>query len=189
MEHKMEHKTRFMVEYSQEKGGSYRWVTITTLLLAIGVILRMVTPGVAGITPNWMIAMYCLAIMLTRPSPGRAAAIGLVAGALIIPFSKSALPYANLISEPLGAIICALFMNSPVAVKIKGVDLKPGAAAFLATLVSGLTFVFVTITVLSLPMATLYVMIPIVLTVTIVNTITVQLLYFPARKLLGSRDQ
>ena len=185
----MENRTRFMVEYSQEKGGTYRWVTITTLLLAIGVIMRMVTPGVAGITPNWMIAMYCLAIMLTGPSPGRAAAIGLVAGALIIPFSKSALPYANLISEPLGAIICALFIKSPFTMKFRGVNLKPGGAAFLATLVSGLTFVAVTITVLSLPMATLYVMIPVVLTVTIVNTITVQLLYFPACKLLGSRNR
>ena len=45
-----------------------RWITITTLLLAIGVILRMVSPNIGGISLNWNIVMYCLAILLCRPT-------------------------------------------------------------------------------------------------------------------------
>ena len=183
----MERQEMKMVEFTQEKGSNYRWITVTTLLLAIGVILRVVTPGVAGITPNWMIAMYCLAILLTRPSLSRGAAIGLVAGALIIPFSKSMFPYAILISEPIGAAVCTLITHAALSLKVGGLSLKPAVAAFLSTLASGLTFVVVTILVLSLPAATLYVMLPVVLTVSVVNTILVQLLYFPAQKLFNRR--
>ena len=43
-----------------------RWITITTLLLAIGVILRMVSPNIGGISLNWNIVMYCLAILLYK---------------------------------------------------------------------------------------------------------------------------
>ena len=35
----------------------YRWVAITAMLLAIGIILHTVSPNVGGVTPNWTIAM------------------------------------------------------------------------------------------------------------------------------------
>ena len=34
---------------------SHRWVAITALLLAIGVILHTISPNVGGVTPNWTI--------------------------------------------------------------------------------------------------------------------------------------
>ena len=186
----MEVKTRGMVEFTQAAGGNYRWITVTTLLLAIGVILRVVTPSVGGITPNWMIAMYCLATLLTRPTLSRAAAIGLVAGALIIPFSKSALPYCNLLSEPLGAVVCALITRSTLSMKVGGYTLRPAVATFFSTLVSGFTFITITKLVLSLPLPVyLYVMMPVVFTVAAVNTVLAQLIYFPAQKLFSNRGQ
>ena len=52
------------VEANQE---GYRWVAITAMLFAIGIILHTVSPNVGGVTPNWTIAMYAIVINLTRP--------------------------------------------------------------------------------------------------------------------------
>ena len=46
---------------------SHRWVAITALLLAIGVILHTISPNVGGVTPNWTIAMYSITTNLTHP--------------------------------------------------------------------------------------------------------------------------
>ena len=45
-------KEQIMVDYTEGKSGNYRWITVTTLLLAIGTILRMVSPSIGGVTPN-----------------------------------------------------------------------------------------------------------------------------------------
>ena len=34
---------------------THRWVAMTALLLAIGVILHTISPNVGGVTPNWTI--------------------------------------------------------------------------------------------------------------------------------------
>lgn len=177
-----------LVTYTQAQGGNYRWVTVTTLLLAIGAILKLVTPSVGGITPNWMIAMYCIAINLTRPTFGQSAGIGLVAGAVQIPLSKSAFPYGNLLSEPVGAIVCALITHAAVNMTLGGYNLRPAVATFVSTVASGLTFITVMKLVLSLPMSVfLYAMLPVVFVVAVVNMVLTQLLYFPAQKLFHSR--
>ena len=67
------------LEFHHRQGGQFRWITITTLMLAIGTILHLVSPSVGGITPNWTIATYCVAICLTKPSYRQAVGIGLVA--------------------------------------------------------------------------------------------------------------
>ena len=46
---------------------THRWVAITALLLAIGVILHTISPNIGGVTPNWTIAMYSITISLTNP--------------------------------------------------------------------------------------------------------------------------
>ena len=56
------------LEFHHRQGGQFRWITITTLMLAIGTILHLVSPSVGGVTPNWTIATYCVAICLTKPS-------------------------------------------------------------------------------------------------------------------------
>ena len=66
-------------------------LALVAVLIAIGAVTRMFTPPIAGITPNFVIAMYCLAILLIRPNPG-GAIIGLVGGAVTMMFSKSPIP-------------------------------------------------------------------------------------------------
>ena len=181
-------KEQIMVDYTEGKSGNYRWITVTTLLLAIGTILRMVSPSIGGVTPNWMIAMYCIAIILIRPSLGRAAGIGVVAGALEIPFSKSAFPYGNLLAEPVGAVVCALIAHSAFKMTAGSFNFRPAVAAFLSTVASGMTFITVLKFVLSLPLTVyLYVLIPVVFTVAGINTVMAQLMFFPAQKLFESR--
>lgn len=55
-----------LIEVEPMQDG-YRWVAITAMLLAIGIILHTVSPNVGGVTPNWTIAMYSIVINLTRP--------------------------------------------------------------------------------------------------------------------------
>ena len=176
------------VVYYQAKGGKYRWVAVTALLLAIGAILKMVTPGVAGVTPNWTIAMYCIAINLIRPSLSQAVGIGLVAGAVNIPFSKSAFPYGNLVSELAGALICTLIVSAAIDIKIGKLNIRPAISGFLSTVGSGLVFTGILKIVLSLPLeAYLYGMLPVVFITGAINCLITQLLYFPAQRLFDAK--
>jgi len=163
---------------AKRAGIGVKGVAIIAILLAIGIILRLITPSLFGITPNWTIAMYCIAIGLIRPTLGQAAGIGLVAGALNLPTSKSMFPYGSLVSEPVGAFICALFVHMQTEFMIGKFSLKPGISAGLATLASGGTFVTLVKLVLEVPTHVyLYAMWPVVLTVTVVNAVVTQLLY------------
>lgn len=175
------------VQTGQE--GRFRWVAVTALLLAIGVILKIVTPAIAGITPNWLIAMYCIAINLTRVGVKQAAGIGLVTGAISIPISKAALPYANFISEPVGAVVCALIVHTSLSLTVGKINLRPAITAGISTVASGFTFITILKVVLSLPLAVyLYGMMPVVLTVAAINMVITQLLYFPAKKMFGGKE-
>ena len=42
--------------YTHVQGGQFRWITVSTIMLALGTILHAVSPSVAGVTPNWTIA-------------------------------------------------------------------------------------------------------------------------------------
>ena len=189
MKQQVQVKAQETVTFEANQGGRFRWVAVTALLLAIGAILHLVTPNIAGLTLNWMIAMYCLAINLVRPSLGQVIGIGLVAGALNVPTSKSAIPYANLISEPFGALTCALFLPLLSRLNIGGLPLAPGLTGFFSTVASGFTFVTLLKVILSIPNEVyLYGMLPVVLAVGAANGVITQLLYLPARKLLNRQE-
>lgn len=178
----LEKNTTGLLIHTTKKGGQYRWVTITTLLLAIGAILHLVSPSIGGITPDWSIAMYCIAINLTKPTLKQSFGIGLVAAAITVPTSKSAFPYANLVSEPLGAIVCALLVSLTYTMKFGKIHLKPAVTGFISTVASGISFITILKLVLSLPLSVyLYAMVPVVFTVAAANGAITQLLYFPAK--------
>lgn len=175
-----------MHEFKNKKGVQSRWIAITALLLGVGAILHLISPNVGGITPNWMIAMYCIAINLLRPTFSQTAGIGLVAGALIVPTSKSAFPYGNFVSELGGALTCALIVHLGFSFTIGKLNLKPAVSSFAATLVSGTVFCGILKIVTALPMHVfLYAMLPVVFTVAVTNVIVTQLLFFPVQKLLS----
>jgi hypothetical protein len=118
-------------------------IAIVGILLAIGAILRYFLAMLhTPLTPNMIIAFYCLAIILIRPKIYEALGIGIVAGILSMVISSSMFPPANLVSEPLGALVC--FCLYAIALKLKEIkfgnkNLKPplaGVSVFLITTVA-----------------------------------------------------
>jgi hypothetical protein len=105
---------RVSVELSRVKTSSESKYLVDLVLgaalIAVGVVIRALAPGVGGITPNVVIGTYCLAVMLL--ATGRkftvgltsALGVGLVAAVLCTLISKSEIIGINFISEPLGAI-------------------------------------------------------------------------------------
>lgn len=167
-------------------------IAIVGILLAIGAILRFFLAMLhTPLTPNMIIAFYCLAIILIRPKVLEALGIGLVAGALSMVISSSMFPPANLVSEPIGAFVCfALY-----AVLRERTKLAPTVTTFVATLASGFSFaaiamIFVGASVLSSPkyggdiMAFVAVFVPIVVITAVFNAIVVQFLYIPSSRVL-----
>lgn len=174
--------------YTHVQGGQFRWVTVSTLMLALGTILHLVSPSVAGITPNWMIATYCVAIHLTRPNYRQSLGIGLVAALINLMTSKSAFPYANLLSEPAGALICAFVVHIFSKVKLGSHMVPPVVSGFFSTLVSGAIFVTILFYVLVLPLDVyLKGMWPLVLIISLCNAVVTPLLYVPAQRLFARR--
>jgi energy-coupling factor transport system ATP-binding protein len=165
-------------------------IAIVGILLAIGAILRYFLAMLhTPLTPNMIIAFYCLAIILIRPKILEALGIGLVAGALSMVISSSMFPPANLISEPIGALVCfALY-----AVLREKTKFAPTATTFIATLASGFTFAGVAIIAIGATylakyngdlMAFVAVFVPIVVITAVFNAIIVQLLYIPSNRVL-----
>lgn len=169
-------------------------IAIVGILLALGAILRFFLAMLhTPLTPNMIIAFYCLAIILIRPKLLEALGIGLVAGILSMLISSSMFPPANLISEPLGALVCfGLY-----AVLKEKTKFAPTVTTFITTLASGFSFaaiaiIFVGSTILSKYngniMNFVIVFVPIVIVTAIFNAVIVQILYFPSVRVL-SRGQ
>lgn len=176
------------LEFHHRQGGQFRWITITTLMLAIGTILHLVSPSVGGVTPNWTIATYCVAICLTKPTYKQALGIGLVAALVNVLTSKSGFPYGNLISEPLGALTCTCIVKNLAGIRIKGHSCLPVLTGFAATCMSGGAFVTILKFVMNLP-TVVYItaMLPLVVVIGLLNAVVTPIMYFPALRLFVSR--
>lgn len=165
-------------------------LAVIAVLIAIGAVLRMFTPPIAGITPNFVIAMYCIAILLIRPNLAGAIGIGLVSGAVAMMFSKSPIPYLNLFSEPAGALACALIARYLPELNLSKYSFKPILATTIGTLVSGLLYITLNFKfALNLPPDKMIIAwkaacISVVIPVTVINAVLVQILYLPAKKFL-----
>lgn len=172
-----------LIEIEPMQDG-YRWVAITAMLLAIGIILHTVSPNIGGVTPNWTIAMYAIVINLTNPKLSQAVGIGFIAGLTLVPSSKSAFPLGNLISEVAGAMVCCVLVKAMISAGIGGWKMRPLITGFLATVVSGSIFTFILKIVLGLPLSVwVYAMLPVVAIIGMLNGIITFLLYAPVRKL------
>lgn len=126
----------------EKKGLSTQDLILIAVLLAAGAVLKL-TVGTLfqsfGMKPNFIIAMYCLAIILTRPKVGQAAIIGLIAGLICQLPMLNATPGLNIVSELLGALVCGLLIKVPMNPGGK-FDLNPLVNTFLSTFVSGASF-------------------------------------------------
>jgi len=165
-------------------------IAIVGILLAIGAIVRYLSLVIPGpIVSNLVIAFYCLAIILVVPKFTEVIGIGVVAGIICALLSHSIFPPANLISEPVGAVVCLITYKS----LMNRLSLSPAIATLLGTLASGITFVLVAILLVASSIMTKYAtmgafiaaIIPIVGLTAIANSIIAQILYVPASKVLA----
>ncbi|HOX36004.1 MAG TPA: hypothetical protein P5217_05150 [Methanoregulaceae archaeon] len=165
-------------------------IAIVGILLAVGAILRYFLAMLhTPLTPNMIIAFYCLAIILIRPKIYEALGIGIVAGILSMLISSSMFPPANLISEPIGALVC---FGLYAAIRTR-TNLAPSITTFVSTLASGFSFAGIAIIAIGATylakyngdfMAFVAVFVPIVVITAVFNAIIVQLLYIPSSRVL-----
>ncbi|MCR4733845.1 MAG: hypothetical protein K5829_02425 [Treponema sp.] len=172
------------IKKTNKKGISLQDLLLTAVLLAAGAVLKFFVGSfinIAGMKPNFIIAMYCMAIVLIQPKIYYSIIIGILAGAICQFFPGT--PFLNFASEFAGALCMGLLVMIPL--KSKG--LKIGLSAvytFVSTVISGglytvLLFVFIK----SDPSA-IYSYVPIVLSTATINAVIVGALYFPLMKVL-----
>lgn len=180
-------RKRIVAERERE-GLSVRDLILVAVLLAAGAVLKLTVSSFlsfGGMKPNFIIAMYCLAIILVRPKLAQAIVIGLIAGLICQIPMLAATPYVNIPSEVLGALACGLLIRIPLKIGGK-LDLNPLVTTFLSTVVSGYTFaiiVGVVLNGLSLPV-TLVTYAVMVLGTATINCILVAVLAMPLRCVL-----
>lgn len=164
-------------------------IAVVGILLAVGAIVRYLSLVIPGpIVSNLVIAFYCLAIILVVPRLSEALGIGLVAGVVCAMISHSIFPPANLVSEPVGAVVCLLIYRAAR----NRIALAPGISALLGTLASGFTFTGVAMVMMAPAILTKYAtlgafvltIIPIVVITAFVNSFIVQVLYFPGSRVV-----
>lgn len=165
------------------KGFDVASLILVAILLAAGAVLKMTVGTVinfGGMKPNFIIAMYCLAILLVRPKLGQAAVIGLLAGAIcqVLPGT----PYLNFASELLGALVMGALTLVPM--KLGRLDVQAPVATFVATVVSGSAYTVCLFLFTGAEVSAMVAYVPIVLCTAVINTVIVQALYLPLRKVL-----
>ena len=172
------------IHSKETKGFSIQDLMIVAVLLAAGAVLKMFVGSVInffGMKPNFIIASYCLAILLVRPGLVGCAIIGILAGA-ICQFLPGT-PWLNLISELLGAV--AMFFMIKVPFRFRKMDLNPLLATFVSTVISGGSFVICLFVLMHMETSGLVAYIPIVLGTAAIGSVLVQLLYVPLKKVLN----
>ena len=138
------------VTTTEKDGLDVHDLILVAVLLAAGAVLKLTVSSFltfAGMKPNFMIAMYCLAIILTRPKIYQAGIIGLITGLISQIPMLNATPLANIPSELLGALVCGVLVTVLVNVNKENATLQnvvfPAIITFISTVVSGYTFAIV----------------------------------------------
>ena len=172
-----------IVSVEEKKGLNVRDLIVIAVLLAAGAVLKLLVGSFInffGMKPNFIIASYCLAILLVRPKLYQSAIIGLLAGA-ICQFLPGT-PYLNFISELVGAVAMGLLIHVPM--KIGKFDINPMISTFISTVLSGGTYTVCLFLFVKATTEGMVAYVPIVLCTALLNMIIVQLLYIPLKKVL-----
>ncbi len=125
------------VNVAQETGlKNLNNLLLVGVMMAVGVVLRLCAGflALAGMHPNFLIATYCLSILIVKPNIKEAAIIGIISGC--ISQIGTSMPWINIGSELVGAVVMSLLILIPMP-KI----VKPLVTTFLTTLASGYSFV------------------------------------------------
>lgn len=178
------------MKVEEKKGMRSADLVLAAVLIAAGAVLKLVIGMVfqGGVKPNFMIAAYCLALLLIRPKTlGQGAAYGAVIGLITGAVSQIPLlcgtPFVNFVSEMVGGAVIGMLAALPQA---KGkLDLIPTVGTFVATFISGSLFSIIVVVIKSMDaMAGLVQFGPIIVVTALCNAVLVGLLIIPLRKAL-----
>ncbi|MCQ2591053.1 MAG: hypothetical protein MJ179_11565 [Treponema sp.] len=167
-----------------KKGLSLQDLLLTAVLLAAGAVLKFFVGSIiniAGMKPNFIIAMYCMAIVLIRPKLYYSIIIGILAGAICQFFPGT--PWLNFGSEFAGALAMGLLVMIPAKNKTMEIVLA-AVSTFVSTVISGGLYVVLLLVFIKSDPAALVAYVPIVLGTATLNTIIVAVLYAPLMKVL-----
>ena len=171
-----------VLETKEKKGLTITDLILVGILLAAGAVLKFFVGSVinvGGMKPNFIIAMYCLAVLIIRPKITEAVIIGLLSGIICQFFPGT--PYINIISELFGAASMALLIRLPL--NIGKFNLRPIAGTFISTLIS--VFIYLGILYLALysgfdvKPTGLIPFLGVIFGTAAINSIIVQILYVP----------
>ena len=173
-----------------KKGLAVQDLILVAVLLAAGAVLKLTVGSLLasfGMKPNFIIAAYCLAIILIRPNLLQSCAIGLIAGLVCQIPMLNATPLLNIPSELLGALACGLLIRVPM--KLGKLDINPLVNTFLSTCVSGFTFAALSVYINVVSVGgdfgvAMAAYVAIVLGTALFNCIFVQILAVPLKKVL-----
>ncbi len=167
-----------------KKGLSLQDLLLTAVLLAAGAVLKFFAGtfiNFFGMKPNFIIAMYCMAIVLIRPKIWYSLIIGILAGAICQFFPGT--PYLNFASEFAGALCMGLMIMIPAKNRAMEIILA-GISTFVSTVISGGLFVILLFVFIKSDPSAMVAYVPIVLGTAALNTAIVTLLYVPLMKVL-----
>ena len=154
------------------------------VMMAVGVVLRLCAGflAVAGMHPNFLIATYCLSLLIVRPKLHEAAIIGLISGC--ISQIGTSVPWLGLLRETIGAVTMAALVLIPMPKAV-----KPLVTTLLTTLVSG--FAFVGLAALTyanpMPMAQFVSMATVSVVTAVLNCVIVSILSIPVGGMMNLR--
>ena len=175
---------------SRATGGlrSVSNIVLLGALLGAGVVLKLVLGSFFTVMkPNFIIAMYCVALLLIDMRMHEAIIVGLLAGIVCQFFPGT--PYINLISEPVGALAMYLLLKMPL--RIKQLNMRPIIGTFISTLCSGFSYIGVLYLVLYAGLSVLATPLPLFLSIVFgtafLNCIIVQALYLPLNAVIKKR--
>ena len=165
-------------------------LTLYAILLAAGFVLNLTVSkffsGLTGgfLSPEFIIAAFCLEILAIKPNLGQAAVIGLLAGVVIQITASVKGP--DLIAEPLAAVVMAALVSAFGNSKAKG--LLPLVGTFVVTFISGIIYAVIFSFLIMKNPAFVGVMAPVVAATGVANAIIVSALYLPIKKALKLND-
>lgn len=161
-------------------------LTLYAILLAAGFVLNLTVSkffsGLTGgfLSPEFIIAAFCLEILIIKPNIGQAAVIGLLAGVVIQITASVKGP--DLIAEPVAAAVMALLVSAFADSRAKG--LLPLVGTFVVTFISGIVYAVIFSFVIMKNPAFVGVMAPVVAATGVANAIIVAALHLPIKKAL-----
>ena len=165
-------------------------LTLYAILLAAGFVLNMTVSkffsGLTGgiLSPEFIIAAFCLETLIIRPKVGQAAVLGLLAGVVIQITASVKGP--DLIAEPVAAVVMALLVSALGNGGAKKV--LPLVGTFVVTCISGLIYAVIFACFVQRNPQLIMVMAPVVAISGAFNAIIVQALYIPIKKALKLAD-